>query len=189
MKRYYRTNENLCACKTCRNRSYPGRTIFQWYEYWKISSRGMCVCLVSQSRLPLYDPMDCGHPGSSISGILQSGILEWVVISSSIGSFWPRDRTHVSCGYCTGRQILYHCYLGSPLSRDILRLTIRCRDYFYKFEQNVILISMETILKINSKFISLQGEVSKCNFRLKKWKTWNYKKLNSLLFLSSVHFI
>ena len=166
MKRYYRTNENLCACKTCRNRSYPGRTIFQWYEYWKISSRGMCVCLVSQSRLPLYDPMDCDQPGSSLNGVLQSGILEWVVISSSIGSFWPRDRTHVSCGYCIGRQILDHCHLGSPLSRDISRLTNRRRDYFDKFEQNVILISIGKLSENKFKVHILAGRSIQVQFSL-----------------------
>ena len=47
--------------------------------------------------------MDCSLPGSPVHGILQA-ILEWVVISFSRGSSWPRDRTPVSC---IGRQILY----------------------------------------------------------------------------------
>ena len=41
--------------------------------------------------------MDCSPPGSSVHGILQVRILEWVVIPFSRGSFWPRDRTCVSC--------------------------------------------------------------------------------------------
>ena len=36
--------------------------------------------LVSQSCLTLCDPMDCSSPGSSVCGILQAGILEWVAI-------------------------------------------------------------------------------------------------------------
>ena len=36
----------------------------------------------------------CGLPGSSVHGILQARILEWVVISYSKGSFQPRDQTH-----------------------------------------------------------------------------------------------
>ena len=44
-------------------------------------------------------------PGSSAHGISQARILEWVAISFSRGSSWPRDQTHVSC---IGRQILYH---------------------------------------------------------------------------------
>ena len=42
------------------------------------------------------DPMDCCSPGSSVHGILQARILEWVAMASSRGSSWPRDRTHVS---------------------------------------------------------------------------------------------
>ena len=46
--------------------------------------------------LTLCDPMDCSLPGSSIHGILQARRLEWVAISFSRGSSWPRDRTWVS---------------------------------------------------------------------------------------------
>ena len=52
--------------------------------------------------------MDCSPPGSSLHGILQSRISEWVATSYSKGSYWPRDRTCTSCISCTGRQILYH---------------------------------------------------------------------------------
>ena len=44
----------------------------------------------------LSDPMDCSPPGSSIHEIFQAGILEWVAISFSSGSSWPRDWTWVS---------------------------------------------------------------------------------------------
>ena len=46
--------------------------------------------------------MDCSPPGSSIHGILQSRILEWVAISSSRGSSQPRDRTHIFYISCIG---------------------------------------------------------------------------------------
>ena len=52
---------------------------------------------VAQSCLTLCDPMDCSLPGSSFHGILQERILEWVAISFSRGSSWPRDGTQVSC--------------------------------------------------------------------------------------------
>ena len=45
----------------------------------------------------LCDPMHCSPPGSSIHGILQARVLEWVAISFSRGSSRPRDRTQVSC--------------------------------------------------------------------------------------------
>ena len=41
--------------------------------------------------------MDCSPPGSSLHGILQARVLEWVALSFSRGSSWCRDRTQVSC--------------------------------------------------------------------------------------------
>ena len=56
----------------------------------------VCV-LVIQLCPALRDPVDCSLPGSSVHGILQARILEWVAISFSRGSSWPRDQTQVSC--------------------------------------------------------------------------------------------
>ena len=47
---------------------------------------------VTLSCLTLCDPVDCSPPGSSVHGILQARILEWVVISFSRGYSQPRDR-------------------------------------------------------------------------------------------------
>ena len=49
--------------------------------------------LVTQPRPTLCDPMDCGPPGSSVHGILQTRVLEWLAIPSSRESSWPRDQT------------------------------------------------------------------------------------------------
>ena len=58
----------------------------------------MCVCAkLLQSCLTLCDPVDSSPPDSSVHGILQARILEWVAISFSRGSSQPRDRTRVSC--------------------------------------------------------------------------------------------
>ena len=54
------------------------------------------LCLVAESYLTLRDPTDCSLSGSSVCGILQARILEWVVMSFSRGSSQPRDRTQVS---------------------------------------------------------------------------------------------
>ena len=48
---------------------------------------------VAQSCLTLCDPVDCSPPGSSVHGILQARILEWVTISFSRESSQPRDQT------------------------------------------------------------------------------------------------
>ena len=52
---------------------------------------------VTESCLALCDPMDYNPPGSSVHGILQSRVLEWVAILFSRGSSWPRDWTLVFC--------------------------------------------------------------------------------------------
>ena len=56
----------------------------------------MCVCLVAKSCPTLWNTMDWNPPGSSVHGILQARILEWVARPSSRGSFHSRDQTQVS---------------------------------------------------------------------------------------------
>ena len=78
-------------------------------KWWKIISQ----CRKTQwklkcellSHVQLCYPMDWSLPGFSVHWILQARILEWVTISFSRGSSWPRVRTCVSC---IGRQILYN---------------------------------------------------------------------------------
>ena len=53
--------------------------------------------LAAQSCRTLCNPMDCSLPGSSIHGISQARILEWVAVSFSRGPSPPRDQTRVSC--------------------------------------------------------------------------------------------
>ena len=73
----------------------------------KMSVKGIWGEFFTQSCLTLCtsDPMDYSPPGSSVHGISQARILEWVAIPFSGGSSRPRDQTHISC---TSRQILYH---------------------------------------------------------------------------------
>ena len=63
-----------------------------WYTY----TMEYCV-LVAQSCPTLCDPTYCDLPGSSVHGILQPRILEWVAISFSRRSSRPRDQNRVSC--------------------------------------------------------------------------------------------
>ena len=56
------------------------------------------------------NPMDRSPLGSSVHGILQARILEWVAISFSRRFSWPRDQTHLSCiedGLLHCRRMLY----------------------------------------------------------------------------------
>ena len=57
----------------------------------------MCCCLNTKPCSTCCDPMVCSLLGSSVHGISQARILEWIATSSSRGSSQPRDQSHVSC--------------------------------------------------------------------------------------------
>ena len=52
--------------------------------------------------------MDCSPQGSSVHGISQARVLEWVAISSSRVSSWPRDQTHIPCVSCIAGDLCTH---------------------------------------------------------------------------------
>ena len=83
-----------------------------------------------QSCLTLCDAMDCSPPRSSVHGILQARILEWVAIPFSGGSSQPRDGTCISF---TGRGIL--CYWATREAADIVNiiLLIQHKTYYTAF--------------------------------------------------------
>ena len=94
----------------CLQRSEQGRW---WLKMrlvsWARNVRAICARAQSLSHIWLFcGRMDCGPPGSSLRGISQARMLEWVEISSSRGSSWPKDWTCVFCISCTGKQILYY---------------------------------------------------------------------------------
>ena len=81
----------------------------------------MCVCLFLfiylfileldcdlslQLYLTLCDPMDCSPPGSSVYGILQARMLEWVAVPP--GDLPEPEIKSTSLVSCLGRQVLYH---------------------------------------------------------------------------------
>ena len=76
-----------------------------------------CCChLVAKWCLTLFHPH--GPPGSCVHGISQARILEWVTLSFSRGSSWPRDQTHISCIACRsftteppGKPLIFSCYM------------------------------------------------------------------------------
>ena len=79
---------------------------FIWW--WTLTSPIATTTTKSLHSCPaLWTPMDCGPPGSSVHEILLAGILEWVAISSSRGSSWPRDWTCTSYVSCVVGQAIY----------------------------------------------------------------------------------
>ena len=127
--RMWRNWDSYIATRTVKWWSYFGK----WYFKKKLTlsnhmgtftprhilkrNENICphICCVF-SRLVMSNslrPMDCRPPGSSLHGIFQARILEWVAISFSKGSSQPRDQTYISC---IGRQILLPLsHLGSPV--------------------------------------------------------------------------
>ena len=89
------------------HRRQPTRLLSPWHSPGKNTGVGchfvfQCMKVKSESEVAQLgptppDPMDCSLPGSSIHGIFQARVLEWVAISFSRGSSQPRNRTGVSC--------------------------------------------------------------------------------------------
>ena len=74
---------------------------------------------VTQSCPNFCDPMDCSLPGSFIHEIFQARVLEWVAISFSRGSSWPRDRTQVS--HIAGRCFTFWASREGNVNRHVLK--------------------------------------------------------------------
>ena len=67
------------------------------HDWSDLAAAAAAAVLVSQLCLTFCDPTDCSLLGSSVHGILQARILEWVAFPFSRGSSQPRDRTWVPC--------------------------------------------------------------------------------------------
>ena len=86
---------------TCQQGALP---VFFWLSHLPLKfpqililALATAVSMCAQSCPTLCDSMDCSLPSSSVHGILQARILEWVAISSSRGSSQLRDWTRISC--------------------------------------------------------------------------------------------
>ena len=110
------------------------------------------VCAQSFSPIGLFSTLwTVAHQSigqSPVHGILQARILERVAISSSRGSFQPRDQTHMSCVSSIARWILYHCATWQDPVVNIFRI----KYIFYWFHQSCILFSLLYILPLNASF-------------------------------------
>jgi len=83
-----------------------------------LTSYAMLWAKSLQAWLTLCDPMVYSPPGSTVHGILQARILEWVAVLSSRGSSRPRDRNHVSCVSCFAGGFFTAELAGSNPSRS-----------------------------------------------------------------------
>ena len=116
------SNPGLLHCKqVLYYLSHQENPVLWWFElfctftalitkFWLKVYTG--YALVNESCLTLCNPMDCSPSGSSVHGIFQARILEWVAIFFYRGSSQSRAQTCISC---TGRRILYHCSMWEAL--------------------------------------------------------------------------
>ena len=84
------------------------------------------VSEVAQSCPTLCDPMDCSLQGSSVHGIFQARVLEWVAISFSRGSSWPRDQTLVS--HIAGRRFTVWATREVPIMSERFLKSLEVKD-------------------------------------------------------------
>ena len=92
-------------------------------NYLRISY-SLSACVLSHfSHVQLCDSMDCSLLGSSVHGILQAGILEWVAISSSRGSSQPRDGNLISYVSCIGGK-----FFTTSVTWDAPSYSLRCTN-------------------------------------------------------------
>ena len=93
---------------------------FSWWENRQLSQLYQVTQLVYARGLSCFsNPMDCRLSSSSVHGLFQARIPEWVAIFSSKESSRPRDRTCVSDISCLGRQILDHWAPGEAQSWEV----------------------------------------------------------------------
>ena len=92
-------------------RNFTASNAYLWQATIRIQQRES-ESEVTQSCPALCDPVDCSPPCSSVHGIFQARVLEWVAISFSRGSSRPRDRTQVSRIVSKTLYLLSH--QGSP---------------------------------------------------------------------------
>ena len=78
------------------------------------------LCLIAQACTTLCNPVDCSPPGSSVHGILQSRITEWVAMASSRVSSQPRDQIKVS--RIAGR--FFTVWAGKPMNTAVGSLSL-----------------------------------------------------------------
>ena len=114
-------------------------------------------CLVTQSCPSLWQPCKCSLPGSSVHGISQAKLLEWVAISFSRGSSQPRDQTWVSC--TAGRFFTIWATREAHWQSTIYPLASETRHIFF-FHTTKRLCSLPPAYTI----ASLRKKQSKTNF-------------------------
>ena len=184
-------------------RSFEGNQLFPPFKksMTVLYIKKIRYVLVAQSYPALCDPMDCSPSGSSVHGISQARILEQVVISSSRGSFQPRDRTWVSYiagGFFTLWTTKYNkhgCTHWWLKSRELSLETLMCLSQIAYLWNMTTLWNFVHIIPLPSCMVSFYPCISlaMCYFILVLWAftstvTYCTCLCNLLFFLSTLFF-
>ena len=99
--------------------------VMKAWQLKALAFRGLCIlCICAQSLSSVQHfavPWTVALQAPLSTGSSRIRILDWGAISSSRGSSWPRDQTHVFCVFCIGRRILYHwatCSFSEDSAQD-----------------------------------------------------------------------
>ena len=113
------------------------RKIYFFMQIWCFQ-KGLLLLFSSSVMSDSLRPVNCSPPGSSVHGISQARILEWVVMPSSRRSSQPKDQTCVSC---IGRRILYHWATRKPCDE-----TFSDEFSFFFFFAFIVYVTNKTLL-------------------------------------------
>ena len=136
---------------------------------------GYC-CPVAQSCPTLCDSTDCSPPGSSDHGILQARILEWVTISFSKASSWPREQETV---HPFQQEASWEC--GYGFSR--FDSEVEWWEISFVFQRNKKW-DYQLSVKKDKDILEIWGERKRCEIVFldnREWMIWENKALQSSL--------
>ena len=160
----------------------------------------LCVWGWSLSCVQLYDPMDCSQPGSSVQGILQARVLEWVALSLGLYYMltctvvchnyrWHKSQNFQSCITELMRYML-SCWFQETVCRKqcywiCLYVTLMdlCDSGFYVLERSVAQTEFPQIMaNANSFFSTREWDISQGD----SWEHPQYQTLSIYGFLALV---
>ena len=126
------------------------------YAHWTVllKSTPAAAAKSLQSCLTLFDPVDSSLSGSSVHGILQTRILEWIAIPFFRGSSQRRDWTQVSCiaGWCfTIWATRYIWYIHTHTHLFFINIAIHPIASWYEYYHNLLIRPLVDV-QINKKF-------------------------------------
>ena len=120
------------------------------------------MCCVVAKSCPTLQPHGRSLPGSSVHGILQARILEWVAIPFSRASSWPMDWTQVSC--ITGRFFTIWATKGAPYMCVCVYIHTHTHTYTYLYMCTYTCISTCILYFRNHEFILSSTEFNPSSF-------------------------